>query len=204
MTAIGRDVGKVVALVVLEDHLPGVAVGLILVNVEEPLVALVAADEERRVVLGPAVERGFQPFPGRQVGDGALGVLDVDVVQLVPALVAGVEEALIVGEVAHSDDVVVGRGGELHRLAAGHGEGVSVVDPGLVAADQQLAVVRRERGTGVIDIAQKVLDAVLGHLKRGGLLRAGPTRSTFTSLPPSRLGRQSLRRDRQRSTLRFR
>ncbi len=173
VAAVRRDVGEVVPLVVLEDHLAGVTVDLVLVHVEEAIVALVRPDEERLVILCPPVERRFESFARRQVGDVTGGILDVDVVELVAAPVAGIEEALVAGEVAHRKDVVFGRLRQLHRLAAIDGKGVSVVDAGLVAADQKLALVGGKGGAAVVHIAEEVLDRVLRHVARGLLVDFG-------------------------------
>ncbi len=109
VAAVRRDVGEVVTAVVLKDHLATVVFRPVLVHIEEAIVALVGPDEERLVVLGPAVENRLELIARRKVGHLAGGILDIDMVELVPAPVARIEEALIVGEVAHREDVVVCR-----------------------------------------------------------------------------------------------
>ncbi len=141
VAAVRRDVGKVITTVVLEDHLTPVVVRLVLVHIEEAVVALVGPDEERAVVLRPAVEGGLELFAGRQIGDLAGRILYVHMIELVAAAIARIKEALVAGEVAHGEDVIVRRVGQLDGVAAIHLDFVSVYDAGLVAADQKLAFV---------------------------------------------------------------
>jgi hypothetical protein len=151
---------------------------LVLVDVEGGGVALVGDQEEALAVRRPAGEIGLQVVPGGKVADLAVGRLHVEMVLLVPPLVAGVEEALVVGKVAHRLDGADFGVGELDRRAAVDGDREDVEDAGLVAADQDLAAVRREGGAAVGGVGEKLIDRVRLHLPRraGGGARAGGRR----------------------------
>ena len=177
--AVVADGAQVERAVVLEDELALEVPGsrrrhLVTVEVHGEGRALVRPHEERPAVGPPAGEGGAHVAARRQVDrtlrDLAFAVRpDVQVVQLVAALVAGVEEAVVVREPAlreHRTRAV----GQLHRLAAGHRHAVDGPNAGHVAGDQQPALVGRERRAAVGGRVVEGSRAVDGRLARLGLL----------------------------------
>src|SRR5436309_617669 len=119
--------------------------------------------EKRAVVLGPVQEAGLDLLSRGQVADRAVRRLHVEVIDLVAAVIARVEEALVPREVADGRNVVGRRMGERHRLAARDRDGVGVGDARLIAAHEDLRAVGREGGAAEADRAQELLDGVLRH-----------------------------------------
>jgi hypothetical protein len=167
--AVRGDAGDLVAPFVLVQELPLVAVDRHLIEVEGARVALVGEEEEALLVPRPACERGLELVARRQVADAAVRRLDEEMGLLVAALVAGVEEALVLGEIALGVGLADLGVGELHGRAAVDRQGVDVDHAGLGAAHQDLAAVRGEGGPGVERGAEELVDRIA--VRRGRLLR---------------------------------
>jgi len=119
VAAVARDRAGLVALIVAIDQLACVIVGGVGVDIEEPGVALVGQHESLRAVVAETGEVGLEVFAGRQVALAAVGLDDDEVVQLVAALVAGDQDAVVGGEIPDGEVVVFAGAGDRLPLAAG-------------------------------------------------------------------------------------
>src|SRR5215210_74037 len=176
------------ALLVLEQEGALEPVERHLINIESGWVSLVGHEEEASIVLRPPQEVGLELVARGQIADAAVRRLDVDVAVFVAPLVARVEEALVAREVAERSDGADLGLGELNRLAAGDRYGESIEGPGLVAPDQNLAAVRRERAAGVERGREKLLDRVAGDLTSRPIGPAGIQPGSRTVLRGSGAG----------------
>ena len=93
--AVARDAARQVAEVVLEDDGPLQRLRVVAVEIEEARVPLVGADVEGRAIARPAGELGLQLLAWREVLLLAVEHLHVEVVQLVAALVAREQHAIV-------------------------------------------------------------------------------------------------------------
>ncbi len=103
---------ELVTVDVLVQHRSGVPVGRDLVQIEVARIALVCRHQKRPIVAGPPVEVGLQLRPRRQVSRAPVRILDEDVRQLIPTLIARIEEPLIGREIGQGEDRVRRRRGQ--------------------------------------------------------------------------------------------
>src|SRR5207302_8243954 len=134
-----RDVADLEALVVLVHQ--GTLVGLcvVAIEVEEAGIPLVGAHVERPIVSAPALERRLDLLAlGRrsQVPLPAVCSAYVQMVVLVAAAVARVEDPIVLGEVADGVGGVAGRSSELRRASARYRHRAGVEDAALVRGEQ--------------------------------------------------------------------
>ncbi len=170
VATVGRDRPDLVAFRVPEEHRAAVSVRRVLVEIEVPRVALVRGHEEGRPVIGEAEEARRVLRAGGEVGDVPARVAHVDVRQLVPALIARVEHALVIRKVRQREDALRRGARQADGGAAGHRNGVGVPDPGAVGRHEDLAPVGRPRRAGVGHVSVEILHGVLRgreHLYRG-------------------------------------
>ena len=146
--------------------------GVIGHDVESRRIAGVGRQVEGRAVAGPAEEAGLEVLAGRQVDDRAVLVADIDVVQLVAALVGGEQDPAVMGKVADGEGRVVGRGGQRDGVAAREWQGVGVEHAGSIRGDQDVGSVR---GEGVTAGGRHAVTGRLEELGRGvgGVGRGG-------------------------------
>src|SRR5207245_3009980 len=93
--AFGRDRGNVETRVVLVDEPAVAGLRVVAIEVEELRVTLVRLDPEGPPIRAPAVELRLQLLAGRQVPLLAVELPHVEVIQLVAALVARVEDTVV-------------------------------------------------------------------------------------------------------------
>ena len=96
-----RNVRREIAVLVFEEHRAVVRFRVIAVNVEELGIALVRLDVEGAAVAVPADERRLELVAGRQIPEIPGGAAHVQVIELVPRLIVGDEEAIVVGKERH-------------------------------------------------------------------------------------------------------
>jgi hypothetical protein len=165
--AVPRHRANVIAAVP-EDHPPFVIVGVIGIEIEGLRVAFVAGDPECLAVRAEALERGLHLAAGRQVLHRSVALADIDVVELVAALVRGEDHPCVVREVARPEGGVVPGLGQRLRGPAAYRQRVGVEYARLIRTDQDRLAVRRP------DMAERRAQAVAGRLVKllGGVAAA--------------------------------
>ncbi len=173
-SAIAGDVGDLIARRVLVDQGPFEFLGIVAVDVEEPRVALVGQDVERRVVARPAGEDGLELRARGQVGI-TLRAENVEVIVLIAPLVVCVKDSLVPGEERDREGRVGGRPGQRRHRAALERDGVGVGDARGVGREEHARAVGRERRAADRRRRQELLDGVLPDdtLVGCGLVPAG-------------------------------
>ena len=145
---------------VLVQHRSSVPVGRDLVQIEVARIALVRRHQKRPIVAGPPVEVGLQLRPRRQVTCAPVRILDEDVRQLIPTLIARVEKPLIGREVGQGEDRVRGRRGQRYRRSSSGWDGVGIPDPRCVRRHENPVPPRRPRGAAELRVSIEIVNRV--------------------------------------------
>ncbi len=106
------------------------------------LVALVRPDPERVAAASPPSKLRLQLLTGRQVPFFAVGVEQVEVVELVSSLIARIKDAAVRGKERNRQCRVRRRRRHRHGRATRHRDAVDVEDAGLVRGEENLLLVR--------------------------------------------------------------
>ena len=160
---VGHLIGEV-AVSILKQHRSRESRGVVAIDVEELRVTLVRADVKGGAARRPAGELRLQLGSGRDVFLFPGGRSHVEVVQLVPGLIAGQEDAFVVSKERDRVGGVGRRARDWRPRATGHRHGVRVPDAGLVRREQDPRLVRRKRGAVDGCRVEELLDCVLLRL----------------------------------------
>ncbi len=125
-----------VAVSILKQHRSRESRGVVAIDVEELRVTLVRNDVKGGAARRPAGELRLQLGSGRDVFLFPGGRSHVEVVQLVPGLIAGQEDAFVVSKERDRVGRVGRRARDWRPRAAGHRHGIGVPDAGLVRREQ--------------------------------------------------------------------
>ena len=129
---------------ILEDEAPGQILHAVFVEIEGLRVPLVGGDEESPPVRGEAAEACLEVLPGGDVLGSSPGRLDVEVVQLVPALVGGEQDPVVMREERHPHVGIGVRCGERLGFPTRDRLRVGVHHAGPVGGHQEAGLVCRE------------------------------------------------------------
>ena len=164
---VSADVAGKEAAVILEEQAAGVAIDGIFVQIEIAFVALIGGNEEALLVVGKASELGLELVAGRQILDAAIQLTDIDMIELVAALIGGVEDASVVGEVTDRVVRIGGRLGQGRRFTTGGRHLIEIDDTADIGGEQHLAGIRRKVGTLQAQTGEQGVDIVLLDLACG-------------------------------------
>src|SRR5260370_14197404 len=114
--AADRDPGK--SLRILEEERAFVGCRVVAIDVEEALVAFVALDVKMSQIIGPPGEARFEVLARSQIAYVAVQLANVQVVQLVAALVLTGQDPVIVRKIVDANDRIGPRVGQFRKWAA--------------------------------------------------------------------------------------